>query len=191
MLAIAYLAHIMTFYFLLKWIPKIVADMGYDASSAAEVLVLANVGGACGSILLGLLTAKIRLIWLAIGAMILSTGFVTLFGQGQGDLAQLSAIAAITGFCTNAGVVALYGLIAQTFPTRVRATATGFIIGVGRGGSAAAPAVAGLLFAIGYGLSSVALLMGLGSLVAALALFVLRQKMALRASTEIGEPQTN
>ena len=166
LLTLAYLAHIMTFYFLLKWIPNIVTEMGYEASSAGSVLVFANVGGACGAFLLGLLSTKLRLIWLAIAAMILSTAFVTYFGQGQRDLAELSTIAAMTGFFTNAGVVALYGLIAQTFPTRVRASATGFIIGVGRGGSAAAPAIAGFLFAGGYGLTAVAFIMGLGSLVA-------------------------
>lgn len=176
LLTIAYLAHIMTFYFILKWIPKLVVDMGYDASSAGSVLVFANVGGACGALLLGVLTAKVRLAWLAIGAMVLSTAFVTYFGQGQSDLTGLSTVAAVAGFFTNAGVVALYGLIAQTFPTRVRASATGFIIGIGRGGSAAAPALAGFLFAAGYGLPLVALLMGLGSSIAAIMLFVLWRK---------------
>ena len=181
LLTFAYLAHIMTFYFILKWIPNIVAGMGYDASSAGEVLVFANIGGACGAFLLGVLTAKVRLIWLAIAAMVLSTAFVTYFGQGQRDLTELSAIAAITGFFTNAGVVALYGLIAQSFPTRVRASATGFIIGIGRGGSAAAPAVAGFLFAAGHGLPLVALLMGLGSLLAAAMLLGLPRRSGAEA----------
>ena len=64
---------------------------------------------------------------------------VVLFGQGQSSLGQLSLIAAVAGFCTNAGVVGLYALVARTFPTDVRASATGFVIGVGRGGSALAP----------------------------------------------------
>jgi benzoate transport len=181
LLTFAYLAHIMTFYFLLKWIPNIVAGMGYDASSAGEVLVFANVGGACGAFLLGVLSTRVRLIWLAVGAMILSTAFVTYFGQGQRDLTELSTIAALTGFFTNAGVVALYGLVAQTFPTRVRASATGFIIGIGRGGSAAAPAVAGFLFAAGHGLPLVALLMGLGSLFAAAMLLGLPRRGRIEA----------
>ena len=45
---LAYFFHITTFYFVLKWTPNIVADMGFPASSAAGVLVWANVGGACG-----------------------------------------------------------------------------------------------------------------------------------------------
>ena len=46
LLTLAYFLHIMAFYFLLKWVPKIVVDMGFTPSSAAGVLVWANVGGA-------------------------------------------------------------------------------------------------------------------------------------------------
>ena len=44
------------------------------------------------------------------------------------------------------------------------------MIGVGRGGAALAPFLAGLLFAADFGLQSVALMMGVGSLLAALAI---------------------
>ena len=174
LLTLAYLMHIMTFYFIVKWIPPIVKDMGFPPPEAAGVLVWASVGGASGSLVLGLLTGKIRLLALTIVAMLLSTGLVILFGQGQSDLAGLSMVAAAAGFATNAGVVGLYALIAQSFPTSVRASATGFVIGVGRGGSALAPALAGFLFAAGYQLQTVAIMMGLGSIVAAGALLAMR-----------------
>lgn len=184
LLTLAYLAHIMTFYFILKWIPKIVTDMGFAPSAAAGVLVWASIGGAIGSLLLGLLTARLPLLRLTIIAMLASTALVAIFGAGQGSLAGLSAVAALAGFATNAGVVGLYALIAQSFPTAVRATATGVVIGVGRGGSALAPALAGLLFAQGHSLQTVALLMGLGSVVGALALFGLSKvRRAPLAST--------
>ncbi|MHA6720778.1 MFS transporter [Sphingomonas sp. RS6] len=175
LLTLAYLAHIMTFYFILKWIPKIVVDMGYAPSAAAGVLVWASAGGATGSLLLGLLTARIRLLALTIAAMAASVGLVILFGQGSNDLPGLSLIAAGAGFATNAGVVGLYALIARAFPTGLRATATGFVIGIGRGGSALAPALAGVMFAAGYSLSLVAILMSLGSAIAALALLAMRR----------------
>jgi benzoate transport len=185
LLTIAYLTHIMTFYFILKWIPKIVVDMGFAPSSAAGVLVWASVGGATGSLLLGLLTTWVRLLTLTIGAMLFSTVLVIGFGQGQNSLGTLSMVAAVAGFFTNAGVVGLYALVAQSFPTSLRATATGFVIGIGRGGSAMAPALAGLLFAAGFGLPVVATLMALGSLIGAIALFTLRAGQAtLREQTE-------
>lgn len=175
LLTLAYLMHIMTFYFILKWIPKIVVDMGFPAPEAAGVLVWASIGGATGSLILGLLTGKIRVLALTIVAMLMSTALVIVFGRAQTDLAALSTVAALAGFATNAGVVGLYALIAQSFPTGVRASATGFVIGVGRGGSALAPALAGFLFAAGHGLQTVAILMALGSVIAAIALLGMRR----------------
>lgn len=176
LLTLAYLAHIMTFYFILKWIPKIVVDMGFAPSAAAGVLVWANVGGASGALLLGLLTARVRLRTLTMLAMAVSAVLVGVFGRGQANLSELALVAAAAGFFTNAGVVGLYGLLASSFPTDVRATATGFAIGVGRGGSALAPALAGFLFQAGYGLQLVAILMAMGSVVALLALSGLGNK---------------
>lgn len=162
--------HIMTFYFILKWIPKIVVDMGFSPALAGEVLVWANVGGLIGSLLFSALALKVALRGLLVGVMAASVMMVAAFGQGQADLAGLSWAAAAAGFFTNAGIVGFYALIAASFPTAVRAGGTGFVIGVGRGGAALGPIVAGLLFVGGFGLPAVAALMALGSLFAALAL---------------------
>jgi MFS family permease len=105
---------------------------------------------------------------------VLSTAAVTFFGQTPPDLKRLSLICAIAGFCTNAGIVGLYALIAQAFPTHVRAFGTGFTIGVGRGGSVLAPIIAGFLFEGGFGLPVVSFTMALGSLAAAGVLLFLR-----------------
>lgn len=170
----AYFFHITTFYFILKWVPEIVADFGFPPSEAAGVLVWANVGGATGGAIFGLLTQRYGVKPLTIGLLVLSTIAVAVFGRTPPDLQQLSMICAVAGFCGNAGIVGLYAIIAQAFPTHVRAFGTGFVIGVGRGGSALAPMLAGFLFAAGYGLPIVALVMGLGSILAAGMLLLLR-----------------
>lgn len=174
LLTMAYFLHIMTFYFTLKWIPKIVVDMGYSPSLAGGVLVWANVGGLAGALILGLLALRYGVKWLVIGAMVMGAAMVIWFGQEHSDLVQLSTVAAAAGFFTNSAVVGLYALFAQGFPTEVRAGGTGFAIGVGRGGSAAGPIIAGLLFAAGSGLPMVALYMALGSVIAAVLLLLLR-----------------
>ncbi|WP_344693311.1 MFS transporter [Sphingomonas cynarae] len=174
LLTLAYFAHILTFYFILKWTPKIVVDMGFSPSSAGGVLVWANIGGATGSLVLSLLTQKLPVRWLTIGAMLLSTAMVAGFGHAPANLATLSVIVAIAGFCTNGAIVGLYAMIAHAFPTALRASGTGFAIGVGRGGAAISPIVAGFMFQGGIGFAGVALTMALGSVVAAGAVFLLR-----------------
>ncbi len=182
----AYFLHIMTFYFILKWIPKIVADMGFAPSTAGTVLVWANVGGLAGSLLLGFLSLRVQIRGLVIAALLAGAVGVILFGLGQADFGQLSMAAAGAGFFTNAAVVGMYALFAQMFPTDVRAGGTGFAIGIGRGGSAIGPIVAGFLFAAGAALVEVAVLMAVGSVAAAIliAMLVSKSRPAAAASAE-------
>jgi benzoate transport len=187
LVTLAYFFHITTFYFILKWVPEIVVRMGFTPSSAAGVLVWANVGGASGGAVLGLLSMRYGLKHLTMAVMVLSTIMVTVFGRGQSNLAQLSLVCAVTGFCTNAGVVGLYGILAQAFPTYVRATGTGFAVGVGRAGAMLAPIIAGYLFRGGYGLQFVAVAMSVGSLIGAVALWLLPLSSA-RIDTIEGAP---
>ncbi|MBT9447203.1 MAG: MFS transporter [Hyphomonadaceae bacterium] len=173
LLTIAYFTHIMTFYFIIKWIPKLVVDMGHAPPEAGNVLVWANVGGATGAIMFGVLTRRIDVRWLVIAALAGSFALVALFGRGQADLVGLSLVSAIAGFFTNAAVVGLYALVAGYFPTEVRAGGTGFVIGLGRGGAALGPIAAGYLFQSGQGLQIVSLVMAAGSVVALVALLLL------------------
>jgi MFS family permease len=99
---------------------------------------------------------------------------VVFFGRSRPDLAQLAMLAAGTGFFCNAGIVGLYAMFTQTFPATIRASGTGFVIGVGRGGAALGPIAAGFLFVAGFTLPVVAAIMALGSLVGAGAILLMR-----------------
>jgi len=173
LLTLAQFAHSATFYFILKWTPKIIVDMGYLASSAAAVLAWASVGGAVGGMSFSLLVRRCPLMGLTIGAMIASVVMVNVFGNTPASLRTLALIVATAGFFINAGIVGLYALFAQLFEARLRASGTGLVIGIGRGGAALSPIIAGFLFEGGFGLASVALIMSIGSLLAAAALLLL------------------
>jgi benzoate transport len=170
----AYFLHIITFYFILKWTPKIVADMGFAASSAGRVLAWANFGGALGGAVFGILTARIGLKPLTITILALTSVGVTIFGRTPADLDTIAKLAAFAGFFGNAGVSGLYSIVAYAFPTHVRATGTGFVIGVGRGGAVLAPILAGFLLETGSKLPTVGLVMASGSLLAAFVLIFLK-----------------
>jgi MFS family permease len=90
-------------------------------------------------------------------------------------LATLAVVSACTGFFTNAGVVGLYAMFARYFPASVRASGTGFAIGVGRGGAVLGPIFAGFLFDQGMGLLKVSMVMGASALAAAVVLLFLKK----------------
>jgi benzoate transport len=174
LLTLAYFFQIIAFYFILKWTPKIVVDMGFAPSTAGGVLVWANIGGALGGALFGLLTRRFALKALSMTALVAAAMMVTAFGQAGPNLTTLTALAFAGAFCGNAAMVGLYGLAAVAFPDSLRASGTGFVIGVGRGGAALGPPVAGALFASGWSLALVAATISLGSLAALAAVAGLR-----------------
>ncbi len=176
LMTVAYFLHITTFYFILKWSPKIVADMGFAPALAGGVLVWANLGGAIGGAIFGWLTTRIELKKLTIIIMLLTSIFVALFGRTSADLDQIKMLAAFAGFFGNAGISGLYSLLAIAFPTEVRATGSGFVIGVGRAGAVISPILVGVLFQAGAALPTVAMVMGLGSLLASLVLISFKMR---------------
>lgn len=167
---VAYFAHIMSFYFIIKWVPKMVVDLGADPATAASLLAWANVGGACGGALFGLLAARTGLKRLTLTALLGSAIFVALFGLTRGTPDILWAKLLVTGLFANSAIAGLYLTIAVVFPPELRAAGTGFAIGVGRGAAALAPVAAGYMFQAGMGIGSVAVAMGCGSVIAAAAL---------------------
>ncbi len=176
LLTASYFLHVMTFYFILKWVPKIVTDMGFSPSLAGGVLVWANVGGLAGGLVLSALTVRFHLRHLLIVALLGASVMVTVFGLSNANLQMLALAAAAGGFFTNAGMVGMYGLVAASYPTALRAGGTGFVIGVGRGGAALGPVIAGFLFQAGFGLPVVAIAMASGSLIGAAALLAMPKR---------------
>jgi MFS family permease len=185
---IAYFFHITTFYFIVKYVPTLVVDMGFAPSSAGQVLSWLNVGGATGGTVVGLLAMRYNVKFITIGVMLVSTVMVTLFGRAPADLTMLILICMASGFFTNGAITGMYALFAKAFPTHARAFGTGFAVGVGRGGSVLAPNIAGALFAADLGVPTVSMIMALGSLVAAvvLTLLVIKPEVPEAESSEKG-----
>jgi benzoate transport len=180
-LTIGYSLHAITFYYILKWSPKIVADFGFAAPQAASVLVWANIGGASGGALFGFLMHRFGIKWPTIVMLLLGAAAVVVFGLGGSDTTLVGWRFAVfcTGFATNAAIVGFYSAFAHGFPAHVRATGTGFAIGAGRIGSAGSPILAGTLFtAGGLSLFSVSAIIACGSVMAAALMLMLALREA-------------
>ncbi len=178
LMTLAYFAHITSFYFVIKWVPKLVVDLGFEPRAAAGVLTWANVGGAAGVVIFGLIATRVSLKALTVAALLGASAMIVWFGRGSTDLATLARTVAIAGLFGNSAIAGSYLLFAKVYPTHVRATGTGFAIGMGRGGAVLGPVIAGYLFQAGLGLQAVAMMMAMGPLLAAAALLALRVRDA-------------
>ena len=150
---------------------------------------MANLSGAAGCALIGWAAGRFALKPLAFCA-ILGAGLGTIgFGFAGPGLVGLTLAASVAGFFAHTGMVAIHSLIARTFPTRMRATGAGFALGVGRIGSAIAPASAGYLFNAGMSRSGVCLVLGASAVIGAgllLSFHVRRAGLAEEPTTELG-----
>jgi len=180
LLAFGYMCHTITFYYILKWAVKIVADFGYSQPDAASVLTIANVGGAVGGGLFGFLMKRWDIKAPTVVMLVLSSVAVCAFGIAKETLWGWQLSTFLTGFFTNAAIVGYYAAFAQGFPAYARATGTGFVLGVGRLGAAGSPILAGFLFKLlgNDELFVVSTIMALGSVAAMLLLLLLPMRDA-------------
>ncbi|HHX82342.1 MAG TPA: aromatic acid/H+ symport family MFS transporter, partial [Pseudomonadaceae bacterium] len=161
------------FYFIIKRVPDIVVRMGFEASNAGDIITMASIGGLVGCAGFAIIGRKVDLKTLTIAIFVLSWLSTIVFGRVPENLLVIAVVVAAAGFFINAGIVGMYTLAAQMFPTHLRASGTGFAVGIGRGGSMLSPIIAGFLFQAELGLPTVALVMASGSILAALALLML------------------
>jgi MFS family permease len=175
------LLYLMTVYYVLSWMPQMVADAGFSASAGTALSATASLTGAVVCILISLAAPQIRLRALG-AAMMVGLGIATaLFGYTPPSLVLLAAMAALIGGFLYTGIFGLYATIVDTFEPGMRATGVGFVMGVGRGASALAPAIAGALFELGAGRDIVSAALALLAFAAGLLMLVRGREKAQAA----------
>src|SRR5260370_41753273 len=95
LITLGYFAHVTSFYFIIKWVPKLVVDMGFAPKAAAGVLTWANVGGASGVAIFGVIATRVGLKALTIVTLVGSSAMVVWFGRGSSNLAARAGTVAI------------------------------------------------------------------------------------------------
>ena len=154
------LTFVVVVYYVISWMPQLVADRGFSAGEAASVGLISSIAGVISGILFGWIAPRIGLrrssicIFIAMGVL---TAFFALLPASL-DLLRITA--ALVGFALYSGMVATHSVISQTFGDSQRATGAGFVIGIGRIGSAFVPFITGILFSHGFGPEGVSAVMG-------------------------------
>jgi MFS family permease len=173
LLSFGYTFHALTFYYILKMVPNIMADpkfvgLHFTRPEAAGVLSYANLGGALGGLIFGWFMHRFGIKRAAQFALALSVLMIGYFGIGRETLGGWSWAVFAVGLFTNASIVGFYSSWALVYPAHIRATGTGFALTIGRGGAALSPILAGQLFSAHLSLLTVSLIMSAGSLLALL-----------------------
>lgn len=154
-----YFCYTIPVFYMQTWLPTLVVEVGLPSSQAALVAAALSVGGVTAGVFVALTSLRIGLKRLEVILLAGAAVTMALFLFVPGRLALLVPAAALTGFFLLGSMVGIWAIIVRTFPVHLRASGTGFVIGIGRLGSTLPPILAGLLFTAGFGRVGVSLLM--------------------------------
>ena len=141
--------YLLTVYYVLSWMPQLVADLGYSSVFATITSSVAALFGILAILSFSVFAARLAVRKIALFNMAGLAVAVGIFGLGDFGPVMLLALSGFVGVFLYAGGVALYGLIVDSFSPGLRATGVGFALGMGRVAGAIAPALAGQMFAVG------------------------------------------
>lgn len=173
-LLFAYFGNVGTYYYFVKWIPTIVADLGYSAAEATTVLGVVSLGGVIGSIGLSIIAGFLPIRPLMALCLISAAIGVALFPHFTGALESMKLIGFITGLFIFAAISGFFGLFAVSYPSSLLGSGSGLVLGIGRGGAVLGPMIPGFLFAAGLMLENIAVIMAAGSFLAGVTVLFLR-----------------
>ena len=136
-------------YGLNTWLPKIMADAGYEVSDSLVMLFVMNIGAVVGLVLAGWLadkhgTKKIVLMWFVLAAIFLAALSIPMTSQVLLNIAVF-----ITGVFVFSAQVLVYAFVSAVYPAQARGTALGMASGIGRIGAIVGPFITGALVTAG------------------------------------------
>ncbi len=174
LLSIALFFSLLLSYFLVNWIPSILAKAGMPLSSAIMGVAALNAGGIAGSYLMSrLLDRSGRPLVLLAGGYVASGIILAVVGSMPAASAMALVAIAVCGFFLVGTQMSMTAFTSGQFPVAVRGTGIGLVQAFGRLGSLVGPLAGGALLNAGLPPSSLFLFCLGPALAASAALYVL------------------
>lgn len=147
-LAITSFCGLILVYGLNNWLPTIMRDAGYPLGAAFTFLLLLNVGAIAGLLIAGwvgdrLNTGIASVIWFYAAAVLLALLSIKM------QQVVLFVVVFIAGIFVFSGQVLVYAFTSENHPAKIRATALGFVAGIGRIGAITGPILGGWVVGAG------------------------------------------
>lgn len=173
LLWLLFVANLMGYYFIISWMPIMLAGANMPVANAALATSLFQIGGTIGGLamcrpidLKGL--APVCLLFAVAVPVVGSIGYVGTLSESL-----LFAAVFVAGFCVlglQFGINATAGMI---YPTSLRSKGAGWALGIGRLGAIIGPMVGGFLISLHFSLQHLYVFAAIPFLVGAIACFAL------------------
>lgn len=176
---VAVFMNLVALYGLSTWIPSIMVQAGYSLTLGISFLLILKLGAIVGAVIGGGFTNRFNAKFVIVVYFIV--GFIALIILGLKPPFIISYILLfISGAATNGTQMLMNSYIAQFYPTHIKATGTGWSIGIGRIGGIVSPIIGSLI------LSSIAmpyivnfLLFAIPCFIAAISFFYVQEKYSV------------
>jgi AAHS family 4-hydroxybenzoate transporter-like MFS transporter len=166
--------NLLNLYSLASWLPTVVRDAGYSASTAVLVGTILQVGGTIGTFGLAWLVARGGFVRVLACTFAIACASVALIGQPGLSLPLLFVVVFIAGWCVVGSQPGLNALSGTYYPTAMRSTGVGAGLGVGRIGAIVGPVIGGSFMAMHWATRDMFLAAAIPALISAIAVFSLR-----------------
>lgn len=153
-------------YALNSWLTKLMAQAGYSLGSALTFVLVLNVGATVGAVFAGWLADRMHIKLVTLLMFVIAAVAITLMGNKL-STGALFVVVAIAGACTIGTQTMTCAYCSQFYPTTVRATGVGMMLGVGRLGAILAPIVIGMIVSLEMPLQSNFIAIAIPAIVAA------------------------
>ncbi|MBR9911406.1 MAG: MFS transporter [Gammaproteobacteria bacterium] len=155
-------------YLLMKWIPKLFVNMGYDISTGVYALTIFTLGGLFGNILVAILSTRFRITYILTTMFVFCGILLLLYSTWKPTgITTLYVLLFLINSCLTGPLTGMYAVSTNSYPSELRASGLGWCLGVGRTGSIASPIAAGFLIAAGWNMYGLFLLFGVPTILAA------------------------
>ncbi|WIM68478.1 aromatic acid/H+ symport family MFS transporter [Corynebacterium breve] len=170
--ALATFVTLLAWYGLGTWLPKLMTTAGYDFGAALNFTLALNLGAIIGSVVTAwagdkfgpVLSGSVAAFVAGVALLLLLTG---------PSIGAVYLILVLAGVGTHGTQILIIAAVTHFYPHKLRGTALGWALGVGRLGAVAAPQLAGLLLSWGLGVNSNYLMFAIAALLSSLSLFIL------------------
>jgi AAHS family 4-hydroxybenzoate transporter-like MFS transporter len=129
----------------LAWLPIVISDLGFSYAQATSATAMFHIGGVFGGLALGTLVDRFGYYRVTTLTLLAASACVVAIGYSGGSIEALRfAILLAGGFVVGAQAL-LNSLSGMYYPLAMRATGSGWALGVGRLGATVGPLLGGLL----------------------------------------------
>ncbi|MDO5498834.1 MAG: MFS transporter, partial [Propionibacteriaceae bacterium] len=163
------------FYFANGYTARLVAQSTGNDNIGITAQALVAAGGVIGALVFAFLSAKIHPRMVTVALMVFGTVAFFLFASFFTNPSVVFILAVLVGLAVNGGIAAYYAISPPIYPTTIRASAVGLMMGIGRVVAFLAPNIAAFLLNRGLTAPNVYQVYGIVLLVAAGAVFLLHR----------------